>query len=92
MQKNIIEDYKDDIIKYADDSDKSKIRLCFNSIPKHLAQENKKFRYSLVDKNGNTKKYFGSLEWLYDAGTKIMRGYKFINNSWHSSNNYILFK
>lgn len=68
LQKNIIEDYKDDIIKYADDSDKSKIRLCFNSIPKHLAQENKKFRYNLVDKNGNAKKYFGSLEWLYDAG------------------------
>ncbi len=68
LQKNIIEDYNDDIVKYADETDKAKIRDCFHSIPKHLARENKKFRYSLVDKNGTSKKYFGALEWLYDAG------------------------
>lgn len=68
LQKNIVEDYRDDIVKYADMEDKSKIRACFDSIPKNLAQENKKFRYKLVDKNGNSKKYEGSLEWLRDAG------------------------
>lgn len=68
LQKNIIKDYEDDIIKYANVLDKSKIRECFNSIPKHLAKDYKKFRYNLVDKNGSSKKYFGSLEWLYDAG------------------------
>lgn len=68
LQKNIIKDYEDDIIKYADVLDKSKIRECFNSIPKHLAKDYKKFRYNLVDKNGSSKKYFGSLEWLHDAG------------------------
>lgn len=68
LQKNILEDYKNDIIKYADMEDKAKIRDCFLSIPKHLAKDYKKFRYNLVDKNGSAKKYFGSLEWLYDAG------------------------
>lgn len=68
LQKNIVEDYKDDIVKYANKTDKAKIRDCFNSIPKQLARENKKFKYSLVDKNGTAKKYLGALEWLYDAG------------------------
>lgn len=68
LQRNIVEDYKDDIVKYATNLDKSRIRECFNSVPKHLAQENKKFRYNLVEKNGTSKKYFGALEWLYDAG------------------------
>ena len=68
IQRNIVDDYRDDIVKYADSSDKAKIRACFDSIPKHLAQKNKKFKYKLVDKNGNSKKYEGSLEWLYDAG------------------------
>ena len=68
LQRNIVQDYKDDIVKYALEIDKAKIRDCFNSIPKHLSQEYKKFKYSLVDKNGTAKKYLGALEWLYDAG------------------------
>lgn len=68
LQRNIVNDYKDGIVKYAEQNDKSKIRECLVSIPKHLAQENKKFRYSLVEKNGSAKKFFGCLEWLYDAG------------------------
>lgn len=38
------------------------------SIPVQLAKEYKKFRYNLVSKNGNSRKYAGSLMWLYDAG------------------------
>ncbi len=68
LQKNILEDYQNDIIKYANMKDKAKIRDCFLSIPRHLAKDYKKFRYNLVDKNGSAKKYYGSLEWLYDAG------------------------
>ena len=68
VQKRIIEDYKSDIVKYATDNDKSKIRACFDSIPAQLAKENKKFKYSLSDKNANKERYFGALEWLNDAG------------------------
>lgn len=68
IQKAIIDDYKDDIAKYAEGIEKTKARECFLSIPKHLSKDYKKFRYSLVDKNGTGRKYAGSLMWLYDAG------------------------
>ena len=68
LQRAIIEDYKADIIKYADKREKPKIRECFLSIPKQLAKENKKFQYSVVEKKGTASKFAGSLMWLYDAG------------------------
>ncbi len=67
LQRNILDAYANDIAKYASSSDKSKIRECFFSIPKHLAKDYKKFRYGLVEKNGTSRKYEGSLQWLVDA-------------------------
>jgi len=67
IQKGIIEDYKDDIAKYAEGAEKTKARVCFESIPKHLSKDYKKFRYGLVEKGGTARKYGGSLEWLFDA-------------------------
>lgn len=67
IQRNILEDYKMDIGKYAKETEKAKVRECFLSIPKHLAKDYKKFRYSLVSHNGKAEKYQGSLMWLYDA-------------------------
>lgn len=68
IQQAIISDYEDDIAKYADANEKSKARACFLSIPKHLSKDYKKFRYSLVSPSGSSRKYAGSLMWLYDAG------------------------
>ena len=68
IQKAIINDYLDDIAKYAESVEKTKARACFLSIPKHLAKDYKKFRYSLVSPSGSSRKYEGSLMWLYDAG------------------------
>ena len=68
IQRDILNDYSDDIIKYAEGQEKLKTRDCFLSIPKHLAKDYKKFRYGLVEKNGTSRKYAGSLMWLYDAG------------------------
>ena len=68
IQKAIISDYEDDIAKYAEGTEKSKARACFLSIPKHLSKDYKKFRYSLVTPSGSSRKYAGSLMWLYDAG------------------------
>lgn len=42
-QRNIIAGYEDDMVKYADDADKSRIRECFESIPIQLSKENKSF-------------------------------------------------
>jgi predicted AAA+ superfamily ATPase len=68
LQRAIISDYTDDIAKYAEGSEKAKARACFLSIPKHLSRDYKKFRYSLVEKGGSSRKFGGSLMWLYDAG------------------------
>jgi len=68
LQKGIIADYTDDIAKYAKGAEKTKARACFLSIPKHLSKDYKKFQYSLVEKGGTSRKFGGSLMWLYDAG------------------------
>lgn len=68
LQNDIVDGYKDDMVKYADSADKPHIRQCFESIPSQLAKENKKFQYSLVKKGATASKYAGSLQWTEDAG------------------------
>ena len=68
VQRNLISEYEEDMVKYAEDADKPRIRECFESIPKHLAKENKKFQYSVVRRGGRTSQYIGSIQWLEDAG------------------------
>ena len=68
VQRDIIETYKGDMIKYARTEDKAQIRECFESIPAQLARENKKFTYSLISKHARSSQYRGSLQWIEDAG------------------------
>lgn len=70
-QDKILFDYNDDIIKYAENVEKPKIRKCYNSIPKQLAKENKKFQYSVVEKGSTSRKYADSVQWLVDANLVI---------------------
>lgn len=68
IQRDIVRDYEDDMVKYADSRDKSSIKECFQSIPKQLSKENKKFQYSVIKKGATSSKYEGSLQWIEDAG------------------------
>ncbi|MDR1015244.1 MAG: ATP-binding protein [Coriobacteriales bacterium] len=68
IQKAIVSDYLDDIAKYAKGAEKAKARACFLSVPRQLAKDHKKFQYSVVEKGGSSRKFAGSLMWLYDAG------------------------
>ena len=68
IQRDIIRSYEDDMVKYAEKKDKSRIKECFQSIPKQLSKENKKFQYSVVKKGSTASKYEGSLQWIEDAG------------------------
>ena len=68
LQRSLITEYEEDMVKYADEADKPHIRECFESIPKQLAKENKKFQYSVVRKGGRASQYAGSIQWLEDAG------------------------
>lgn len=60
MQLMIIDTYTADMAKYASDSESTKIRSAYLSLPAQLAKENKKFQYKLVRK-GATAGLFGTL-------------------------------
>lgn len=68
IQRQLIADYKEDIRKYAEGLDQTRILNVFNSIPVQLAKENKKFQLSKVEKGARFKDYRGCVEWLEDAG------------------------
>ena len=68
IQRDIVRSYEDDMVKYAERKDKSRIKECFQSIPKQLSKENKKFQYSIVKKGSTASQYLGSLQWIEDAG------------------------
>lgn len=67
IQGKILADYQDDISKHAKGQEKIKVRQCYDSIPKQLAKEYKKFQYSVVEKGKTSKKYGGSIKWLCDS-------------------------
>ena len=67
-QHQLIADYKEDIRKYAEGIDQTRILNVFNSVPSQLAKENKKFQISKVEKNAKFRDYRGCTEWLVDAG------------------------
>ena len=68
LQKDIVNGYRDDMVKYSPRSEKSKIRECFDSIPRQLAKENKKFQFSMIEKGGRASRFEGCLKWIEDAG------------------------
>ncbi|MBO4311500.1 MAG: ATP-binding protein [Desulfovibrionaceae bacterium] len=68
MQRDIVRSYEDDMVKYAPAKDKPLIAACFQSIPRQLGKENRKFQYSMVKKGGTASKFEGSLQWIEDAG------------------------
>lgn len=68
MQRQIILDYEEDVRKYAEGLDQTKIISVYRSIPAQLAKENKKFKYSMVARSARSREYVGCIEWLSDAG------------------------
>ncbi|MBO7550888.1 MAG: ATP-binding protein [Fibrobacter sp.] len=68
LQRSLIADYKEDIKKYVEGIDKTRVLNVFNSIPVQLAKENKKFQVSKVASGAKFKDYWGCVEWLNDAG------------------------
>lgn len=71
LQKSMIEDYKLDVVKYAETNIRQKVLNTFDSIPAQLAKKNKKFSYVNIlegEKNVGERKYSSSIEWLKNAG------------------------
>jgi len=67
-QTDIVNSYKDDMIKHATGSMKGRIRECFESIPNQLSKENKKFQFSIIKKSSTASQYLSSIQWIEDAG------------------------
>lgn len=67
-QRQLIADYKEDIRKYAEGLDQTRVINVFNSIAPQLAKENKKFQIVKVTSGARFRDYRGCAEWLTDAG------------------------
>lgn len=70
-QNSIITGYKEDMVKYAANEDKVRLRAAFDSIPRQLSKENKKFQFSVIKKGARAKEYITGIQWLEDAGIII---------------------
>ena len=68
IQQQLLKDYQEDIKKYADGVDKTRILNIFRHIPVQLARENKKFQISKVATGARFKDYRGCIDWLDEAG------------------------
>lgn len=67
IQDKILSSYADDISQHARGAERVKVRQCYDSIPRQLAKENRKFKYSEVEKKATSRKFGDSVQWLRDA-------------------------
>ena len=72
IQDKILASYADDISQHAKGAEKVKVRQCYDSIPRQLAKENKKFIYLEIEHKATFRKYGDSVQWLRDANMVYM--------------------
>ena len=68
MQQQILLDYEEDITKYANGLDQSKILTFYRNIPVFLGNKNKKFQISKIQEGARNREYIGVMDWLTRAG------------------------
>lgn len=68
IQNEILEAYSRDFSKYSDKILTIKITELWQSIPRQLAKENKKFKYSEARKNSRASTFEQAVTWLKKAG------------------------
>ncbi len=66
IKRNILNLYREDIRKYADDLN-LKVEQIFDTIPSQLQKHEKKFNISLLDENARYRNFEGAFYWLADA-------------------------
>lgn len=67
-QRQLLSDYEEDVRKYAQGMDQTRVLNVFRQIPIQLAKDNRKFQISKVASGARFKDYRGCIEWLSDAG------------------------
>lgn len=71
VQQDILKAYQGDFAKHAGATVGERCRLVFDSIPRHLAKENKKFVYGVVKKGARGRDLDDALQFLIDAGLVV---------------------
>ena len=70
-QRSILNLYRLDIAKYAEGSDKAKIKAIFDSIPAQLNEKNRRFKLNSINASARHIRYEDSFNWLADAGVAL---------------------
>ena len=68
LQKQLYIDYEEDITKYVEGLDVSKVKNIYKHITPQLAKDNHKFQITKLGHGARSKEYKGCEEWLRDAG------------------------
>jgi len=68
LQRELFLAYRDDVRKYADGVDQTRILNVLDHVAQQLAKENRKFQISKVARDARFKDYRGCVDWLKDAG------------------------
>ena len=68
MQEQILKDYEQDIMKYAEGLDKARVLNAYRKVATFLGNENKKFQISKIAEGARNREYFGVADWLSDSG------------------------
>lgn len=71
LQNDILELYRQDIAKYAQGTEKIKIKAIFDSIAAQLDDKNRRFFLNRVDEKGRMNRYENAFLWLSDAGVAL---------------------
>lgn len=66
VKQNIIDSYVADMSKYTTNTENTKIKQIYNSVPKQLGREKTKFK--LVSPNAKGCSYGSSIDWLRNSG------------------------
>ena len=68
LQRQLLQDYEEDITKYASGFDKAKVLAVYRHIATFLAAENKRFQVTKIAHGARNREYIGAIEWLANAG------------------------
>lgn len=68
IQNGILASYDRDFSKHAPSDIVLRLRAVWNSLPKQLSRENRKFIYRLIREGARAREYEIALQWLFDGG------------------------
>lgn len=71
IQRDIVTQYKEDFSQYESEDKKLKLISIYDIIPSELNKQNKKFVFTMLDKELKFDRYQNSFLWLKDAGVAL---------------------